>query len=85
MNQNTHIRASFEELRNNTLVALLNKLINGGLHPRATIIGCPKAAFDCENYVEYVLSGDSRLIYDSSRFCCYFLFHPLDSRSKVQE
>ncbi|MCH2038224.1 MAG: hypothetical protein MK137_06500 [Rickettsiales bacterium] len=20
-----------------------------------------------------------------SRFCCYFLFHPLDSRSKVQE
>ncbi|MCH2038837.1 MAG: hypothetical protein MK137_09625 [Rickettsiales bacterium] len=22
---------------------------------------------------------------DSPRFCCYFLFHPLDSRSKVQE
>ncbi|MCH2038147.1 MAG: hypothetical protein MK137_06110 [Rickettsiales bacterium] len=22
---------------------------------------------------------------DDTRFCCYFLFHPLDSRSKVQE
>ncbi|MCH2038960.1 MAG: AAA family ATPase, partial [Rickettsiales bacterium] len=27
----------------------------------------------------------NRLVLASTRFCCYFLFHPLDSRGKVQE
>lgn len=53
-------------IRNNTIVKLLQKLLNANANPVGTVLGCPKAAFDCENYVEYVLSGDSKLIHDSN-------------------